>query len=410
MLKLEFSSLAPSPEAMVKAEMGLKALRQRDDLGFLHLPHRSKLWDKSLQHRDQILARARQFCVCGIGGSSLGSRAMASWKESSSELLFFDSPDPSSFALEMGRIKDLRQTHWLWISKSGTTLETISLLQVVSQLYRQQGLDLASHSTVILDQQESPLGLWAQEKQIYQLPIPSDVGGRFSVLSPVGLLPAALLGWDLGALREGALWAHQQEDLVHRLVALSLDSFLRGEWITLMWCYDQALLEASGWWQQLWSESLAKSQGRHQGKAPRVSSPFVLKGAQDQHSLLQQLMEGERDKFVWFLSSKLMEEGGAGPHIEESSFDWGWPLGGQSLGQILAAERQATQRALEEAGVESLHLSLEERSERSFGAYVSVMELVVGALGEALDINAFDQPGVEAGKKIVRQILSKSVV
>ncbi len=410
MLNLNVYAPPPSPALREKADLAFQSLMARGDLGFLQLPERSKLWLASQKRGDEILAAANQVCVVGIGGSSLGARAMADLSLDPSSILFFDSPDPKRFLLQWGHLKDLSQVHWLWVSKSGSTLETLSLLQIVLQHYKQRGLCLASQSTVIVDRKQSPLASWAAQEKVVCLDIPEDVGGRFSALTPAGLLPARLLGWDLDDLRKGALWGREQRELIGLLAALSLESFQRQEWVTLMWAYGDALMSSAYWWQQLWSESLAKAHSRLGQAAPRVSSPFVLQGVQDQHSLLQQVMEGERDKFIWFLSFEKSGPSADDLKIENMDYDWGWPLVKRSLSDIFEAERMATQTALKDQGVSLLDLKLSDSSPASFGAYVMVMEMLIGVLGELLEINAFDQPGVESGKKIVRKILAKPVV
>ena len=249
---------------------------------------------------------------------------------------------------------------------------------------------------------------WARKEGVPSLEIPKDVGGRFSVLTPVGILPAAFYGLDVSALREGAAWALNQDDLIAQLTAQSLLSFKRDEWVTLFWAYADGLRDFGLWTQQLWAESLGKAKNRKGGEAPRASTPIPAIGSSDQHSILQQVMEGARDKFLWFLRVEASEtnstEGGV--TLERNLFDCQALMNGKTMGDLFGAMASATQSALEKQGVQSLTLTTQELNERSIGALFMILELVIGALGEALDINAFDQPGVEAGKILARKILS----
>jgi glucose-6-phosphate isomerase len=214
---------------------------------------------------------------------------------------------------------------------------------------------------------------------------------------------AAFAGVDIGEIRRGAQWALQQSTLVSELAAHSLSSFENSEWITAFWVYCNRLYSWGLWTQQLWAESLAKKINRSGGSAPRVSTPIPLIGANDQHSVLQQLAEGAKDKFVWFLRVKDSET--YGPVLKQSLFSHQNYLVGKPLGVLLGAEAQATSQALENHGVHSISLLCEALSPATIGALFMTMELVVGTIGEVYDINAFDQPGVELGKRLALDIL-----
>jgi glucose-6-phosphate isomerase len=187
------------------------------------------------------------------------------------------------------------------------------------------------------------------------------------------------------------------------LTAQSLKSFEREEWITLFWVYCNRLFTWGLWVQQLWAESLAKKKNRQGQEAPRASTPIALVGANDQHSVLQQVAEGARDKFIWFM--RVRESETAGPVLKKSQFANQTYLEGKSLGALLSAESQATMKALQQNQVQSLCLEVDRLDEATMGALFMILELVVGALGEAFDINAFDQPGVELGKRLALEIL-----
>jgi glucose-6-phosphate isomerase len=185
-----------------------------------------------------------------------------------------------------------------------------------------------------------------------------------------------------------------------------ISSFERGEWIAQMWTYSEALGLFGEWWQQLWSESLAKKTTRAGGPAPRVSSPLACLGPRDQHSQVQQLIEGARDKYVFLTRVRTVENGG--PSLRPSVFTK-MPFHNRnvSLGKIMGAEAQAFEQSLEESGVNYSTLTVESLSERSLGALFMLWQMSIAMTGEVLDIDAFNQPGVELGKKHANQLILK---
>jgi glucose-6-phosphate isomerase len=398
--------------ALETAKKAVAALKARKDLGFWQLPEREQLWVTSEARGREIRTKSNRLVVLGMGGSSLGGRALLQalnkWRDTHS-VHFIDNVDADVFWKWLRSRTDtqLQDTHWVIVSKSGNTIETLTMAEFVEQYLREKGFKkLSAVSTVVSESDDNPLMRWARKENVACLEIPKDVGGRFSVLTPVGLLPAAYYGVDLAALREGAAWALTQDDLIAQLTAQTLASWQRDEWITQFWAYSDGLKDFGLWTQQLWAESLGKAKARHGGKAPRCSTPMAATGSSDQHSILQQVMEGARDKFLWFMRVQSSEAGG--PVIEKNLFDCQQLMHGKSMGQLFGAMATATRDALAKQGVHSITLTTEQLNERSIGALFMILELVVGSLGEAMDINAFDQPGVEAGKVIARGILQNT--
>ena len=159
------------------------------------------------------------------------------------------------------------------------------------------------------------------------------------------------------------------------------------------------------WTQQLWAESLGKAKTRNGDPAPRASTPLPALGSSDQHSILQQVMEGSRDKFLCFLRVAASEE--KSQTLERNLFDCQTLMMGKSMGGLFSAMADATRQALESSGVQSLTLTAESLDERSMGALFMLFEITVATIGEVLGINAFDQPGVELGKRLARDILGR---
>lgn len=403
----------PQEEKLARgAREAVAALKKRTDLGFLQLPARAPLWSASEARGREIRKTSRTLAVLGMGGSSLGGRAMLQALrryDNPHDLVFIDNVDADGFWKWLKSRKDLDTIHWAIVSKSGNTIETLTMAEFIDQHLRASGFKkLSANCTVISETDDNPLMRWARKEGVAALEIPKDVGGRFSILSPVGLLPAVYYGLDLGALRAGAEWALSQDELVTNLVAQSLSSFKREEWVTLFWAYADGLRDFGLWTQQLWAESLGKKVDRKGRPAPRASTPIAAVGSSDQHSILQQVMEGPRDKFLWFFRVDQSEQ--AGPELERNLFDCQQLMGGKGMGQLFAAMAEATREALRKEGVQSLTLRTARLDEASMGALFMLLELVTGAIGEALDINAFDQPGVELGKKLARKYLGDESV
>jgi glucose-6-phosphate isomerase len=249
----------------------------------------------------------------------------------------------------------------------------------------------------------SSLYKWAQKNDVLQYEIPLNVGGRYSVLTPVGLVPAALMGLDLSAFEKGARAALASSSKVAQFVAEVLKSFERDEYITVLWSYSSRYKKFGFWWQQLWAESLAKTQSQSGSAAKRVSTPMWAIGSSDQHSLLQQVMDGAKDKFVIFQRVKEIEE--AGDQLKATQFSNQDFFLGHSMGQLLKAQAQGTCQALNEHKISTMTLETENTSPECLGAQLLFWQLVVASVAEVLDINAFDQPGVELGKRLAKSIL-----
>lgn len=407
--QLSHSTQTEPSSARELAKKSFAALKARTDLGFFQLPERSDLWTSSEARGREIRKSAHNMAVLGMGGSSLGGRALLQalkkWN-STHQVDFIDNVDAERFWKWMKSRSNLQDTHWVIVSKSGNTIETLTMAEFADQHLRASGFKkLSASSTVISEIDDNPLMRWARKDGVPALEIPKDVGGRFSVLSPVGLLPAAFYGLDVAEIREGAAWALEQNELVERLTAQTLMSFDRSEWITLFWAYADGLRDFGLWTQQLWAESLGKAVDRTGAPAARASTPIPAIGSSDQHSILQQVMEGPRDKFLWFFRVNQSET--EGPAIERNLFDCQGLMQGKSMGDLFGAMATATRSALEKQGVQSLTLTTETLDERSMGALFMILELVVGSVGEALNIDAFNQPGVELGKRLAREILLK---
>lgn len=364
---------------------------------------------EQLKPLDAIKKKFSKFALVGIGGSSLGVQVYTQFF-SNSQFTFFDNADAVEFENQILQLGSLQDVFWIFTSKSGETIETLAALEFVDQLYVEQKLELSLQCTVVTENKVSSLSQWARERKVLQFEVPLDVGGRYSALSYVGLVPAYLMGLDIQALERGARRALESKDLIQNFAAVTLSSFERQEWITVLWSYSSKLKNFGLWWQQLWAESLAKKIDLNGQPASRVSTPVPLVGATDQHSVLQQVIEGHRDKFVVFLRSQTAESGTA--RLHKSHLAATQVLQGMKFGDLLRAEALATQQNLSEEGISNVAFQISGFDEENLGFLFMFMQMVVLVLGRAINVNPLNQPGVERGKVLCKKNLmeSRSVV
>jgi glucose-6-phosphate isomerase len=358
--------------------------------------------------------------VLGIGGSALGAKALLNalrrpgWNELDDEgreffprLTVLDNVDPVSVAEALRRI-DPRRVLVNVISKSGGTAETMAQYLVVRNWLEQaMGPAAARHLVFTTDPAKGALREIAQRDGVAALEVPSDVGGRFSVLSPVGLLPAALVGIDIEALLAGAreaLARAENDDLRQNPAALyaalhwAADTTL-GARIHVLMPYTDRLKELAEWYRQLWAESLGKAKDRRGQEVHLGPTPLTAVGPTDQHSQVQLFMEGPYDKVVTFISVDHFPEDVTIPSGDSLPPDLSY-LGGHTLSELLNAEYQATAAALSRMGRMNCSLHLSELSATTFGEAIMFFQIATGYAGVWYGVDPFDQPGVELGKKL----------
>lgn len=388
------------PEMEAKLSASWQRVLQRPEVGFTQIPTRDEDWT-AIDKRLAQVKPSTETLVVGIGGSSLGAQAIAqslALKGHGSSVRFLESPDPHTWQ----HLGENRDRHVVIISKSGHTLETLAWVEHLaavddSFLHEQQ-------CTVIASPGAGPLQKWAESNHLPCLWIPANVGGRFSVLTAVGMFPAGLMGLKPAEFRAGAAWALGQLSLISAISAEILQSWQRDEWITQMWSYSEALSSFGEWWQQLWGESLAKKFNRALAPAPRASTPIACAGPRDQHSLVQQLIEGARDKYV-FINRVESVEGGGQTFRGQLFADTAIAQRSVSLGQIIGAEAEAFAQSLSEVAIPYSVMQIERIDERTLGALFMLWQMTIAQLGEYMGIDAFNQPGVELGKVYANKIL-----
>lgn len=376
-------------------------------LPFLALPFAEEL-SRRLKEYEPLLQRFSHMLLLGIGGSALGPRAL--------QRAFAPGQDRPGHTGRSVWIADNVHPEWLQehldklppeetivvvISKSGGTIETIAqYFLVLPWLKKHLPETWNEHLFMITDTEKGFLREEAEKYSLPSLPVPDNLGGRYSVLSAVGLVPAVFLGMDWEGLLRGALsvgrpLAEHPETLPeHPAWKLARWAFQMSEEQRdqiIFFCYIPDWSTFGPWFCQLWAESL--------GKDGKGTMPIPATGVTDQHSLLQMFLDGPKNKGCIFVSSPA--DTGILPLPEGLPASWTY-LEGKSFGDILDAETLATRATLVEKGVPVVHLNMPDTSACSAGKMMMLLEAATIFTGWLMDINPVDQPAVENGKKLAR--------
>lgn len=394
----------------------LNPLRQKivqwnnpDVVNFMNLPITNKLAEiKKLGQ--EILQNFRTTVVFGIGGSSLGGEMLINTLGGGEhQVTFYDNVDPSTLTA-LDKIK-WDETCLLVISKSGNTAETLSqFLTVLPNMSRLLGKEgVKKHCRFITENEEGALFELGQRLQVPVIPHPT-VGGRFSVLSVVGLLPAYLGGVDVDAVVDGANAMAQRCSLdsindnpaFYNGAAQYLHAE-QGRTLSVHMPYADNLRMLIDWFRQLWAESLGKTDGNGQHKG---MTPVAAHGVTDQHSQLQLYLDGPDDKQITFFSSSGAEHLGQTIPMEFQDISAIAPLAGHTIGELFSAEFQATRTTLSRKGRPNRTISLHERDAFAIGELIMLFEMETVVVAELMGIDPFDQPAVEESKVLTRQYLA----
>lgn len=378
--------------------------------GYYHLPFEERAIKDSqsyIQAHSTLLSTIKNLIIIGVGGSSLGTKAIDTMlchlpHRKNLALKFLEHTDPIEINKALQGV-ELKNSLFVVISKSGTTIETSSLMKYVLAHYKL--LDHKEHLVVITDE-NSPLQKWAIDTKVEFITIAPNVGGRFSVLSSVGILPLMILGYDVASLLEGAKnfmmnFLHRREDHILRkaiFLAKSRDRFP----INVLFSYSSSFKDFNAWYVQLWAESLGKidTYGKKVGL-----TPIALIGSIDQHSFLQLITQGVMDKSVTFLNfnrknySEPKIPSLSLPHLESTDF-----VNNTSFAKLLNYQQIATMQTIQNEGIPTDEIKVDMLCEQSVGILIFYFELLTSCVGRILDINTYDQPGVEFGKIRLREM------
>ena len=406
------------------AHESVRALRATGTLGFYDLPGDSALLAQSERFAAERKGRYTDVVVLGIGGSALGPVALrtalrpSGWNSLGAEaregypaLHVLDNVDPVTIDALLARL-DLRRTLFIVTSKSGGTAETMAQFLVVNERLAAAGLPLGDHVVFVTDPSKGALRPLVKPLGVAALDIPANVGGRFSVLTPVGILPAALIGVDVRGLLAGAgaMAARcETEDFarnpagVYALLQYLADS-TAGKRLHVFMPYSDPLRDFAAWFVQLWAESL----GKHRPDGTSVGpTPIAALGATDQHAQVQLFMEGPADKTVTFVSVKDRGVDVKIPALHADVPELAY-LGGHSLGELIDIEQRATAGALARRGRPNMTLHLDRVDAAHVGELMMLLEIATAYAGALYGIDAFNQPGVELGKQFAYAMLGRA--
>jgi glucose-6-phosphate isomerase len=399
--------------ALAQADAALSWLREQHvakALELLGVPSRTDDLAAAQTVADSYCKDTSDVAVLGIGGSSLGGQALKALQVARREgprVTFHDNPDPESWQAAMAGF-DLKTTRFIVISKSGGTAETLMQALTAADAIEKAGGGkyLKYHFAIVTEPKPSPLRAFAQSIGAAVLDHPMGVGGRYSVLTVVGALPALIMGLDVKALRAGA-----QDVLDHALsqpaqdvpaaCGAALHHALAGQGRlreTVLWAYADKLATLSGWWRQLWAESL--------GKDGKGSTPVGAVGPVDQHSQLQLFRDGPGQALFTIISTDTKGKGLVVPSERSNALALQY-LAGKAMGDLVAAEARATAETLSRNKRPVRQIRIPKIDERSMGALMMHFMLETILMGRLMDVDPFNQPGVEEGKILARQFLDK---
>lgn len=395
------------------------------------IPYRDLPYNEDYPAKVKAVAAEIQGCenfvVLGIGGSALGNIAlqtalnpymynMDEKQRKGPRLFVFDNVDPMQLASFLGWVGDkLDRTIFNVISKSGRTAETASQFMVIRQLLldRLGAEGYRSQVVATTDANAGTMRKIADESRLRTLVVPDGVGGRFSVLSPVGLLSAQMCGIDIDALLAGARAMDPKassEDFFANPAAINAainwHFYNRGKPISVMMPYSYALKDLSDWYRQLWAESLGKTCDLQGNKVFVGPTPVKALGTTDQHSQVQLYREGPNDKLFTFLQvAEFSSDVTIGPEPAEApELNY---LSGKKMSKLLNAEKLATEYALLHDMRPCMTCLFDKIDAAAIGQFIYLFEVTTSIAGLLFNINAYDQPAVELGKEATFALMDR---
>ena len=371
---------------------------ERKDIGYYNLPYQNTT---DIKKYAQSITK-KNIVVLGIGGSSLGARAIYEFLLPSNnyhkDLLFLETVDPLKINHCLKRV-DLNDAQFVVISKSGNTIETISIFKYLNSL-----VEIDRNNCTIVSEADSTLTKFADDNQIKFFDLAKDVGGRFSVFSVAGLVPLAMVGVDIDNLLNGCKrvansFFEQSEYYkpIIRKARFLVENKNRFN-INIVFSYSSLLESFNKWYVQLWAESLGKV---NVNGTRQALTPIGLVGPVDQHSFLQMIMDGVRDKTVTFIKIGNLKDNTIIPKTPSNKFNklaWGCAEG-FSFNELLNMQADATIQSIQEQDdIPCDVISIRTVDEYNIAKIMFSYQLLVSCIGAFLQINTYDQPGVEYGK------------
>lgn len=412
----EISALA---EKIEKAEKAMEEKRKIGKMDWRDLPYnQDDVVEDIISYAESVKGKFDAFVVLGIGGSALGPLAVQQainhpyYNELPKEkrngypkLYVADNVDPEKLVCLFETI-DVTKCLFNCISKSGSTSETMSQFMIIKEMLSEKlsKEEAAKHIVCTTDKVNGNLIKIAKEEGYKTFIIPSGVGGRFSELTPVGLLPAAMCGINIKELLKGATYMDElskEKDIyknpAYMYAVLHYIGMKQGKNISVVMPYADSLKLISDWYAQLWAESLGKKKDNDGNIINAGQTPVKALGVTDQHSQVQLYTEGPYDKIVVFIGVEKFKRTITIPKIYGDIPSLGF-LGGITQNKLIQTEQMSTEYALLKSGKTNLTITLPEVNEFTLGELLYMFEVATGFAGELLNIDAFNQPGVEEGK------------
>ncbi|MDP2643101.1 MAG: glucose-6-phosphate isomerase [Candidatus Peregrinibacteria bacterium] len=386
----------------------IKFLRdiEKRNQGFYKIIDDKKAFEKTENLAKKLKNNFNHFVVLGIGGSALGTICLKNaLKPKDYEKLFvIDNIDPD-FIKEIENKIDIKKTLFIVVSKSGDTLETLSQFFYFHKKITDQKLDTKKHFIFITDSEKGYLRGLANKENYETLDVPSNVGGRFSVLTAVSLFPAALIGIDIKKIITGAkkmrdrfLSKDAKKNIPFSLANTQYDFYEKGFKTNILFPYSNSLSSFSDWVKQLVCESTGKKFDNKKRKVFTGITIVPAIGVTDQHAQSQLFHEGPNDKLIIFFEIEKFKNTLKIPNKNLKNI---------TFNELINIEKTSTKKSLQEAKRPTLTIKLDQISEETLGELFMLFEGATAFLGEFLNINAFNQPGVEHSKKLTKQAILK---
>lgn len=398
-----------------KAHASILKQREAKILGFYDLP------EKNTQRINTYISKIDKdfdnIVVLGIGGSALGNKALYSAlrveKGLNKKLFVADNVDPSLIYDILSQI-ELKRTLFNVVTKSGTTAETMSVFLIILQILKEAfPNDYKKHIVVTTDKEKGFLRQIIRNEGYYDFEVPDNVGGRFSVLTDVGLVSSAFVGVNIdellagaGTMRDLCATSDIRQNPAY-LMGLTHYLYLKeGKNISVMMPYANALYDMADWYRQLWAESLGKKYNLRKEEVFVGQTPVKALGTTDQHSQVQLYREGPNDKVTTFLTVENFKHDYNIPNIYPEREEVNY-LGNQTLSKLLNTERLATEIALSKSDRPNCNISFPKINEKNLGEFIMLYEIMTVFTGALLEIDPLDQPGVEEGKIATYALMGK---
>ncbi|KXB07551.1 hypothetical protein AKJ51_00985 [candidate division MSBL1 archaeon SCGC-AAA382A20] len=402
--------------------------RRGGDIGFMELPYDRENAERIKEKARKIKTWCKNFVVLGIGGSALGNITLRdALLHSFQTLSEEDGNIPRIFVLDnidpalIGDLEDILEgqlpdTAFNVITKSGSTAETMSQFLHFRELLREtEGCNPTQQMVLTTDPdpKNSLLREIGERDGYFMLPIPRNVGGRFSVLSSVGLLTAAVGGMDVDELLAGASIMDkrcQNKELEHNPAAkyavLLYKLYQEGKHISVLMPYSSRLRALALWYCQLWAESLGKKDGLTEKNIFQGPTPVPSVGVTDQHSVMQLYQDGPFDKVLTFIEVRKNKQKGVRIAEKDIEKDLQY-LSGKDFDELFRSEFLATRSALRDKNRPNCTISIPEVTPMTLGELFMFFEYAVTYSGFLYDVNTFDQPGVELGKRYTYGLMGR---